>query len=188
MDDRLRNGVLLCDLLLILEPSAARHVSLTRRIHRKPISLKQVTLNITTALWLLRVRKCPPVPLKFLIQNAVDFIMKGQKDVVWGLLLALKHTYTYTNDSTDVFTTSDDDVSSRSYSSLPYSREQMRMLSESLLQWVERKDLLSTPAPPSPPTLLYMERDLMNGTLLCRLASILVDKHASGIIHTYVHT
>ena len=30
LKDRLRNGVILCDLLLVLESSAARHISLAR--------------------------------------------------------------------------------------------------------------------------------------------------------------
>ena len=33
MQDRLRNGLILCDLVMILEPSAARHISLARCDH-----------------------------------------------------------------------------------------------------------------------------------------------------------
>ena len=82
--DRLRNGVILCELLLLLEPGASEHTRLAQSIAYSPLNLQQARRNVVSALWLLRLRRCPPIPRQYLLQ--AEPILKGDKTVLWGLL------------------------------------------------------------------------------------------------------
>ena len=59
--DRLRNGVLLCDLFCIVERTAASQSGLTTYIHRSPVGYQEALDNVKRALWLFRLRRCPPI-------------------------------------------------------------------------------------------------------------------------------
>lgn len=84
-DDRLRNGEMLCDLFMLLERNASVHAQLARLVHRKPpMTIKKATENIERACWLFRLKKCPPIPLKYLTHS--EDILKGNRAVLWGLL------------------------------------------------------------------------------------------------------
>ena len=84
-DDRLRNGEMLCDLFMLLERNASIHAQLSRLVHRKPpMTIKKATENIQRACWLFRLKKCPPIPLKYLTHP--EEILKGNRAVLWGLL------------------------------------------------------------------------------------------------------
>ena len=65
-------------------------------------------------------------------------VIQGNKDVLWGLLLAMK--VTYMENSVDERCVEKEAGSvAPLYPSLPYTKDQLRMLSTSLVQWLERK-------------------------------------------------
>ena len=125
--DRLRNGQLLCSLLHVLEPDAAVHANLAQLLHRSKASLRDLNdptavlgtdtkssspskhidadatmsaahalENIERSLWVLKLRRSPPIPEHLLIRS--DDILRGNKDVLWGLLWEVLQAYPYSND------------------------------------------------------------------------------------------
>lgn len=90
-NDRLRNGELICDLFALLEPTAASHANIMALVHRQPKSLSQARENIERGCWLFRIRKCPPIPHVLLCRS--DDILKGSKNVLWGLLWEIMQAY-----------------------------------------------------------------------------------------------
>ena len=79
-----------------------------------------------SALWLLRLRRCPPLPLKFLVQP--EEILKGTKNILWGLLLAVKSTTEAPSSSSSL------EETSTSLLTPGYSPDQLRLLNLSILQ------------------------------------------------------
>lgn len=162
-DDKLRNGETLCDLLCILEPTAAAHVHLQRIIHRHPRSIQCALMNIKRALWLFKLRKSPPLPYNYLCQPSK--ILQGDKNILWGLLREIM--FLYAPNAPKLFNTENADdnvvngVGSLSpprqfkvndklnsieeripsqvnwWFKLPYSSTQRRLLDKSLLQWLQ---------------------------------------------------
>jgi hypothetical protein len=72
-DDKLRNGITLCDLIKILEPNAASNLQLHKYVKRKVLTLDDAKGNLYIALHILRLRRCPPIPLGYLIQVQLFF-------------------------------------------------------------------------------------------------------------------
>ena len=122
--DKLRNGVSLCDLLLILEPAACGHISMNKSLQRSPRTLEAAGRNVCAALWVLRMRSSPPIPGALLLQPKQ--ILSGSKQVLWGLLKAVMDTY-----SKVVLRGVETVIATRE---LPYTPDQMRALSTSLAQ------------------------------------------------------
>jgi len=52
--------------------------------------------NIERSLWILKLRRCPPIP-EHLLFRAED-ILRGNKDALWGLLWEVLQAYPYSND------------------------------------------------------------------------------------------
>jgi hypothetical protein len=94
-DDKLRNGELLCDLFTILESKTSDHVHLPLLIIRNPKSLTDSVKNIERALWLFKLRRCPPIPVGYLSQP--QQILRGNKHILWGLLWELYQAYPASN-------------------------------------------------------------------------------------------
>ena len=78
----------------VLEPNAARHLQLDQLINKSVPAPKSITVakhNVDRALFLFRIRRCPPIPLVYLQHSA--FILKGKKNALWGLLWEIKQAY-----------------------------------------------------------------------------------------------
>ena len=90
-DDRLRNGVALCDLFCVLESAAATQCHLNRYVSRRPGSYKEALRNVQRALWLFRLKKCPPIRSPYLLLP--EHILRNDKTVLWGLLWELRAAY-----------------------------------------------------------------------------------------------
>ena len=94
-EDRVRNGVLLGQLLLRLEPHAALHAHIPKLLHKHPRSLPTSLENIERVLWVFKLRRSPPLPLQYLCQP--DEVLKGNVPLVWGLLWEIMQAYPYAN-------------------------------------------------------------------------------------------
>lgn len=81
-------------LLQVLEPNAARHLKIDRLV-RKSIagvkSMEQAMRCVASAMLLFRVRRCPPIPLQFLLHP--ELVLKGRKNAIWGLLWEIMQAY-----------------------------------------------------------------------------------------------
>ena len=75
----------------ILEPNAARHLELDSRVKRNIKSIPQARHNVEKAMFLFRIRRCPPIPLKYLLHP--DMVLKGKKNALWGLLWEVMQAY-----------------------------------------------------------------------------------------------
>eukprot|EP01038_Epipyxis_sp_PR26KG_P004370 gene4370-6182_t len=170
--DRLRNGELLCDLIFLLETDTAVHANLSKLIHREPRTFSKCLENIERALWLIKIRKSPPIPALLLSQP--HEIIKGDKSILWGLLWEMMQAY---SQSTNITFENNDNkrsnpsIQSEVYRKLPYSPSQRRLLDISLLNWLYSnptkllKDILGDM--PLPPTIIALESYCKDGTLLC---------------------
>ena len=96
-DDKLRNGELLCDLAITLEPVACRHVHLARLVHRRPKSIAHCVENLERASWIFKMRKCPPLPYVYLCQPSE--VVSCSRNVLWGLLWQLMQVYPPADDT-----------------------------------------------------------------------------------------
>jgi hypothetical protein len=138
LDDKLRNGVMLADLALLLEPAASSHLKLQVKLRRNPVNLKEVSTNVQVALWVFRLRVCPPVPLAYLCQPRE--IIRGNMSVLWGLFDALMQLYHPKNHPSSgsfistVHVTQSPIFAVEGTRELPYTREQIAALSTSLAQ------------------------------------------------------
>ena len=192
-EDRLRNGVLLCELINILEPNASRHAQLLHLVRYQPINVQEAMENIQRALWLLRIRKSPPIPVVYL--SNPKGILEANRAILWGLLGEMMQVYPVLEgtDSIDFSNRSGNGSSSvirrsalslsphvpmlggsgRLSKLLPYSIEERRILDASLMHWLVEEDVISgiskTCHPAEMPSLLSLESSLRDGTLFCLL-------------------
>ena len=89
--DPIRNGVLLGDLLILLEPQVCAHAQLSELLWRPPQTIDDAVENVTRTLWLLRLRCSPPLPMRYLCDAAG--ILAHDRPLVWGLLWHLMQAY-----------------------------------------------------------------------------------------------
>jgi hypothetical protein len=176
--DKLRNGELLCDLVCILEPTVASHSNLSQLTKRQPRTLRQATDNIDRAIWLLRIKRSPPIPPQYLCQT--DAILKGVKDVLWGLLWEIMQAYPSSIDIPTFDATFKNPFNSSSQSGpgnnnpnvspvLNYSRAQRRQLDIVIIRWLGSIGVLSlfSGGLSMPSTIHSLEGPIRDGTLLC---------------------
>ena len=91
LTDRLRNGTLLCALLYMLEPQACLHAHLYPTLHKAPTTLVASAENLRKCLWILRLRRCPPIPIHYLAQ--VDRILQGDSAFIFAMLWEVMQAY-----------------------------------------------------------------------------------------------
>lgn len=60
------------------------------------LSVDDALENIERSLWILKIRRCPPIPEHLLLRS--EDILRGKKDVLWGLLWEVLQAYPYSND------------------------------------------------------------------------------------------
>ncbi len=60
------------------------------------ISVAHAIENVSRVLWILKLRRCPPIPEHLLVR--AEDIVRGNKDVLWGLLWEILQAYPYSND------------------------------------------------------------------------------------------
>jgi hypothetical protein len=84
VQNALRNGCLLCAVLFIVDPVAAGASHLVQLTHWRPLSVHDCHANLKRALWLLRIKHCPPLPAVYAADPALH--LRGCRSAVWGLL------------------------------------------------------------------------------------------------------
>jgi len=186
-DDRLRNGEILCELVALLEPNAARHAQLIQLVNRRPSSISSAMENIERALWLLRIRKCPPIPQVYLCQPKA--ILEAKKTVLWGLLDEIMRAYPLKNGfnaDAGVSLITDQSISKVSNwpRLLPYSIADRKALDQSLMHWLVEEEVLSGIMkgllPSDMPSIATLEGPLRDGTILCLLAGKILGAPVMG--------
>jgi hypothetical protein len=84
VQNALRNGCLLCAVLTVVDPVASGASHLVQLTHWRPLSVHDCHANLKRALWLLRVKHCPPLPPVYAADPALH--LRGCRSAVWGLL------------------------------------------------------------------------------------------------------
>jgi hypothetical protein len=84
VQNALRNGCLLCAALTVVDPVASGASHLVQLTHWRPLSVHDCHANLKRALWLLRVKHCPPLPAVYAADPALH--LRGCRSAVWGLL------------------------------------------------------------------------------------------------------
>ena len=163
----MRNGVLLGDLLILLEPTVARTPSSTS-CWRPPLTVEDAAENVTRTLWLLRLRCSPPLPMRYLCDPSG--ILAHDRPLAWGLLWHIMQAYPSVEDLEtrgvvtgeegsrfDGMGAGSDEASSATpvgfgaataaarsgvLRRLPYTRDLRRKLQSSLVQWLYDLGLL----------------------------------------------
>jgi len=156
LKDPYRNGVLLCDLAEILE-----HVKLLGKFPN-PKAVSQAERNIHRALHTLS--KYTP---SYYLENTecIQSILKGNKEVIWGLLNSIRESY---------ITTQEYKINIK----LPYSNENVKKLEVSLIKWLKRLGVIRGINTTS---IFEISREIKNGTLLCEVAEIICKKKLHGV-------
>ena len=187
-EDRIRNGELLCDLVATLEPNAATHAQLTQLVNRKPATISLALENIERALWLLRIRKCPPIPVVYLCHPMA--VIEAHKALLWGLLQEIMQAYPLCphngGSKGGVSLLVDQPITRGSAwsNSLPYSISDRKALDQSLMQWLVEEEILSGIMkgllPADMPSIATLEGPLRDGTLLCLLTGKILGSPVMG--------
>lgn len=167
--DRVRNGELLCDLLLRIEPRAAVLAQLHHLVIRRPNNLQKARQNLLKALWLIKIRTAhlyPPFSPALL--SLTDEWISGNKLVMWGLLWELMQVYTVSRPARRSAPTPD--------RSELASAESQAEIDRILLEWLQSSydsgggnvltDLLGR-GHPTPSSIMELDSFIRDGTLLC---------------------
>lgn len=105
--------------------------------------------------------------------DCIQGILRGQKDVIWGLLSAIREIYPHTEPINQPYF-------HLTNINLPYSIEDLRKLELSLIKWIQVLGLENI-SKKQPVTILEYETYIRNGTLLCELAEKITRKPLHGV-------
>lgn len=126
--------------------------------------MNQASRNIEKALALFEEKKPNKLPHYFKnVQRITESILRGEDDAIWGLLSAIREMYPQTDQQSKTFF-------HLLNTGLPYSVEELRQLEISLIYWLQSLGLIRTQNVTS---ILDIEKEIRNGTLLCELAQII---------------
>lgn len=201
-EDRLRNGEFLIDLFALLEPHVCRHVNLLTLTHRRPNTVGKAMENLERVLWLFRISRCPPIPLRMLLFPHA--LLQGDKMLIWGLLWHIMQAYGYSAAPTGEGSPSsvagihqrplNQPYAQELPTALPaqtvgitaaagrwphlgYTTEQRRKLDQSLVMWLHERCPFLKPwigQLALPCTILAFESPIRDGTLLCGLVDVML--------------
>jgi hypothetical protein len=91
LKDPLRCGTMLCAVLSATDKDAFSASNFGSAVHWEPSNLNQALDNVSRGLWLLRSRRCPPLPLSLLCDPRAMLV--GSYDHIWGLLWHMRSAY-----------------------------------------------------------------------------------------------
>ena len=152
LSDPLKNGVLLCELVSILEKWRIPNIA------KSPESVQAVRENVEKALCLLRDRNSS-LPLSLLRQG--ERIAQGSTKVLWSLLWALRSAYPgLAREATEA---------PEPKSDLPYSATAMKRLEMSVVNWIYSLGVSGRAT--CPQDLHDILGELRSGVLLCDLVA-----------------
>jgi hypothetical protein len=164
-EDRLRNGLILCEILCHCEPFLAQQAQLDSILyyyhnlpptsttsssnnnnnnHHHPAlkTFPQIELFIEKLLWIIRIKYCPQeIPLQYCIQPKL--IIEGHKDCLWGLLYYLMQYYQRTLYNTNQSTISNNNSNNNNNNNSNNNHNQVVSSNKRLLSYspAERKAL-----------------------------------------------
>ncbi len=145
---------------------------------RKPTAVRQAQQNIQRALRVFQERKPGALPLYYTDSvECVRGVLCGHGNVVWGLLNAIREAYPQTEPRNQPYF-------HLTNTGLPYSIPQLRKLEISLLLWLKSLGLVSEKPNGKLVTILELEREIRNGTLLCDLAEIMSKRRIHGVFRS----
>lgn len=143
--------------------------------------MHQAQHNIQRALRLFEQKKPGMIPQYYTDSvECIRGVLCGHKDVTWGLLSTIREIYPQTEPRNQPYL-------HLTNTGLPYSVAQLRKLEISLLNWLKALGLIGDKTMNSAGkvvTILELEREIRNGTLLCDLAQIISGKHLPGVFRS----
>lgn len=148
IEDPFKNGVLLCELVSLLEKVGFRYQA-------APRTTREVRDNYEKALEVLREKR-PGVPYGLLL--AGEKLASGDLSLMWALLWNLMNAYP--------------NAGANLSSDLPYGAVATKRLEASVLQWLHSCQILNR----VPTGLPEVMPQIKNGTLLCSLVNNLVPR------------
>jgi len=165
-----RNGVILCELFESLENT---HLPQKRT---KIETVTQAQTNIKYALNSFQERRPHEIPSYYFTQTAIQGILRGDRNVIWGLLSHIRELYPETEPKRQPF------LHLENVTNLPYSIDDLRNLEISLLDWLKSIGILAKLSKNSEKcyTILEIENELRNGTLFVYLAELLSKHKVTG--------
>jgi len=166
-----RNGLLLCELIEILE-----NIRIPNKII-KPIAVRQAQQNIQKALRYLFKAKPYSFPTYFIDSiECIQAILRGQRNAIWGLLNSIREAYPQTEPRNQPYL-------HLIGIELPYSVDKLRRLEISILVWLKALGVIPMKRNEDNRlvSILEIEHEIRNGTLLCEIAQILSGQHLHGI-------
>lgn len=152
LSDPFKNGVLLCELVAILEKCRIPNVD------KSPESVQSVRQNVEKALCLLRDRNSA-LPLSLLRQG--EKISQGNGKVLWNLLWSLKNAYPGL--------VRDSEEAPEPKSDLPYSATALKRLEMSVVNWIYSLGVSGKAM--CPQDLHEILGEIRSGVLLCDLVA-----------------
>jgi len=164
-----RNGVLLCELFELLEPV---------KIHSKtfnPSTLLQAQINIEAALINFQRKHPKELPENFCNEETVQEILKGNRIHVWGVLTSIRLLYPQFDRCRSSYLHLES-------TELPFTTINLREIEANILDWLKRVGALGLAHryTSEPMTLLEIEDEIRDGTILCKLAEIMSNKIIKG--------
>jgi hypothetical protein len=164
-----RNGVLLCELFELLE--SVKIPSKTPN----PSTLLQAQINIEAALRNFQRRHPKELPENFCNDEIVQEILKGNRTHIWGVLSSIKSLY-------PLFGQCRSSYLHLESTELPFKKSNLREIEANILDWLKRIGALGLVQryKSEPMTLLEIEDEIRNGTILCKLAEIMSSRRIKG--------
>jgi len=140
---------------------------------KKPKSVGQAQSNIQRALMVFQERKPYGLP-HYYVDNIESLrgVLKGQQEVIWGMLSAIREIYPQSEPRNQSYL-------HLTNTGLPYSLDHLRRLELSIIVWLKSLGLVGSGE--RIVTILEIEREIRNGTLLCELAQIIAKKKLNGV-------
>ena len=131
--DRLRNGVTLCDLVMLLEPKEAHILNFHDCVRYEPRNAHEVLTNVCAALNVFKKMRSPPIHPRLLIDP--DAIISGDSDFCDNLLYEIMNSY----HRSEGFGLSPEmwfKLSKRNKGWLQYTPLERQRLEQCLIQWL----------------------------------------------------
>jgi len=155
-------------------------------VFHKPSTISECRDNLLKVASVIKQRRAD-LPGKYLSEKAIESILKGEKQAVYALLYHLKACYPEGNGENQPprshYQSVIDTIDTDSCLALPYTPQEIRMLDQSILNWLRQLGVLSkcSKIPCSVHSLIELQRDICNGTILCELVQVVFNLKIHGV-------
>ncbi|KAF0980306.1 hypothetical protein FDP41_013520 [Naegleria fowleri] len=161
LDDPLRNGTFLCELVETLERTTLKDYC------HQPKKMSDINRNLDSAFSILKQKN---IPAKYLYSS--NKIIRGEKETIWGLLYHISRAYP------EAVNNKEQHFSKKEF--VLYSSDKMLDLEKSIIWWLRSLGMLPIHKP-IPDTLEDIDEEIRNGTILCDLVGFILGDPIVGV-------